>query len=172
MHVAEPVRVAQRLALVHRDRCQRKLLPPPVHDRQVLEVQPPVQRGQRALRAVLEEREVDHVDVEMQHVELVHACPQLVQHRHVRGEVGFQRGGIQADGLIAHRHQPCARLGFGGGEQRDVVAGFDQGVAQPGHHAFGAAVELGRHRFVQRGNLRNLQNRPPSAAASRPRRSS
>ena len=65
-----------------------------------------MQRRHRARRNPLEQREMQQVDVEMQHVELVRALAHLVQHREVRGDVGFERRRIEADRLIAHRREP------------------------------------------------------------------
>ena len=70
VHGRRPVGERQRLALVVADRHQRELRPAAVDLRQVRHVQPAVQGGHRAPCHVGEEREVDHVGVEVQHVEL------------------------------------------------------------------------------------------------------
>ena len=164
---ADPVRIAQRAALVVGNRRERELMPATVHARQILEIQAAMQRRQRVRRAIFEEGELDHVDVEVQHVELIHAAPHIEQHAHVRGEVRLEDGGIQADRLVAHRHQLGARLCFGRCEQRDIVAGVHQCIGEPGHHPFRAAVQFRRYRFIERGDLRDFQVAFPRAARQR-----
>ncbi len=157
-HGACPVGSGQGAPLVIRDRDQRELRPAPINIAQALEVQAAVQGGERPLRIVLEEREVDHVGVEVDDVEVVRAPAHLVQHGHVRGEVRLQRGRIQPDGLIAHGHQLGLGFRVGAGEQGDLVAELDQGVAQVSDDTLGAAVELGGDRLVQRRHLRDLHS--------------
>ena len=48
---------------------------------------------------------MDQVDVEMQDVELGAPLAQLVQHREMRREIGLERGRIEPDGLVTHRHE-------------------------------------------------------------------
>ncbi len=147
-HRAGPVGPGQGLALVVRDRHQRELRPAAVGVRQPLQVQPPVQGGEGLAGRVLEEGELDHVGVEVDDVELIGPPADLVQHGHVRGEVGLQRRGVQPDGLVADGGQFGLGAGVGAGEQGDIVAEIDQGVAEVRHHPFGAAVVPGRDRFV------------------------
>ena len=67
---------------------------------QVLEVEPAVQRGHGPLRQLLEDREVDEIDVEVEDVELVRPAVKLVQHGEMGGEIG-QRVRVEPDGLVA-----------------------------------------------------------------------
>ena len=153
---ADPVGERQMGALVVRDRHQRELGPATVDLRQILQIEPPVQGGHRARGAVLEQREMHHVGVEVQDVEAVLVLAHLGQHRQVGGQVRLQRRGIEADRLVAHGDQVGLGLGVGAGEQGDLVAEIDQGVAQMRHHPFGAAIQLRRNRFVEGGDLGDL----------------
>ena len=55
--------------------------------REVLQVEPAVQRRQGLSGDVGEDRELQQVDMEMQQVELVAAPTHFMQHRQVRGDV-------------------------------------------------------------------------------------
>jgi hypothetical protein len=92
---------------------------------------------------------------------------QLVQ---MRGQVRLQRRGVQPDGLVAHRGQSGGGLRLGAGEQRHVMAQGHQRVGQVRHHPLGAAVQLGRHGFVQRGDLGDTHSQNSLARRPRPRR--
>ena len=120
-----------------------------VDRRQVLEVEPPVQGGERAPGETLEDREVDHVGVEVQHVELFGARPDLGQLAQVRGEVGLERRRIEPDGLVAHGDQMGLGLRPGAGEQGHLVAELHQRVAQVRDDALGAAVQARRDGFIE-----------------------
>ncbi len=52
-----------------------------------------MQRRQRPVGDVLEKRKMHEVDVEMQDIELVGTLADLVQHREMGGDVGFERVG-------------------------------------------------------------------------------
>jgi hypothetical protein len=73
-------------------------------------------------RERLEERKMEEVDVEMQHVELVAPFVQLVQHREMRREVGVERAGIEPDRLVAHGHERGPGPRLGAREQGHLVA--------------------------------------------------
>ncbi len=156
-HRPGPVGPGHGAALVVGDRHQLELRPAAVDGGQVLQVEPAVQGGQGAFGHVLEEGEMDHVGVEVDEVELARAATHLVQHGHVGGEIGLQGRGIEPDGLVTDRRQPGPGLGFRAGEQSDVVSQVHQGVAQVRDHALGAPVELRRNRFVERGDLSDVQ---------------
>jgi hypothetical protein len=121
-----------------------------------------MQRGHGAGRHVLEHREMQHVGVEVDDVELVAPLVQIGQHRQVRGDIRLQRRRVEPDRLIARRRQMRPGARFGAGEQRHVVAQVDQSFAEVGDHALGAAVEPRRHGFVQRRNLGDLHIGGPS----------
>ena len=116
-----------------------------------------MQRGHGPRGKRLEERKVDEVDVEVQHVEVVGAAPHLVQHRQMRGDVGLERRRVESYGLLAHRHEERRRLGFRAREQRDVVSLIHQGIGEVGHDALGSTVKARRNRFGKRGDLRDAQ---------------
>jgi hypothetical protein len=67
---------------------------------------PAVQRRHRALRLVVEDREVELVDVEMQDVELACRSTHLVEHHHVVGN-DVADGRIEPQRLRAAGHQSC-----------------------------------------------------------------
>ncbi len=166
-----PVGLGQRRALRVGNGDQRELRPAAIDPVQILDVEAAVQGGERARGHFLEQRELQHVGVEVQHVELVNAAAHLVQHRQMCGQVGLQGRGIKADGLVAHRRQAGLGGGVSAGEQRDLVAEVDQRVAEVRHDPFRSAIELRGHRFVERGNLSNFHaNRllGPSAAHAVP----
>ena len=156
VHGGLPVGQRQGPPLVVGDRHQAELGPALVDAADILHVQPPVQRGQRLVGVASEHRELDHVGVEMDHVEVVGALQHLGQHDHMRRQIGLQRGRVQPDRLIPHRHQSRACLGVRRGEQGHVMPQIDEGVGQVGHHALGAAVQPWRHGFVQRCDLGDL----------------
>ena len=112
-----------------------------------------MQRGHGPARQLLEEREMDEVDVEVEDVELVRPPMQLVQHGEMGGEIGLQWVRVEPDGLVADGHQPGLGPGVGAGEQHDVMPELDQGVGKMGHDPLGTAVEAGRHRFVEGRHL-------------------
>jgi hypothetical protein len=88
----DPVERRQGLALGVRDRDQRHLGEGAIERRQVGQVLPTVQRGERRGRDLAEQREVQDVDVEMQDVELGAAPPHLVQHDREMGRGSRTRG--------------------------------------------------------------------------------
>ena len=55
------------------------------------------------------------------------------------------------------------------GKERHLVAERDQFLREPRHDTFGAAIKLGRNRFRQRCNLRNVHRIRPSLDMRRPR---
>ncbi len=112
--------------------------------------------------------------MEVDHVEIVGAAAHLGEHRHVGGEVGLQRRGVQPDRLVTHGNQLGLGMRVGAREQGDVVTQIDQRVGQVGHDPFSAAVEARGNGFIKRGNLRDFHcirlpgpnmRRPPSREA-------
>ncbi|MNE46266.1 hypothetical protein D3C80_1405930 [compost metagenome] len=162
MHRRLPVGVGQGVALIVGDGDEAELGPAPIDFGQVLQVQTPMQGGDRLVRQITEEGEMHHVGVEMDDVEIVGAVQHLRQHGHVRGQIGLQRLRVQANGLISHRDQSRPRLGLGAGEQGDVMAQIDQGVGQVGHHPLGAAVETWGHGLIEGRDLGDLHHPTPA----------
>jgi hypothetical protein len=140
-----PVGEGQGAALVVADRDQRELGPALVDGGQVLQVQAAVQGGQGAVGAVAKERELHHVGVEVDDVELVGQGPDLGDLAQVSGEIGFQGRGIKPDGLVANGDQLGLGLGFGAGEQGDVVTEIDERVGQVGDDTLRAAIQTWRN---------------------------
>jgi hypothetical protein len=163
-----PVGERKRFALVVGNRDEPELIPPAVDARQVFHVQATVQGGQGLVRIGSEQREMDHVGMKVDDVELIHAVQNFAQHRQVGGEVGLQRRGVEADSLVANRDQARPGLGVSAGEQGDIVAQIHQGVRQMRHDALGSSIQLRRDGLVKRGDLRDLHDMcsaPPSRAA-------
>ena len=115
-------------------------MPTGIGCRQILQVEPAMQRGHGSRRKILEERKVDEVDVEMQEIELVPAQMKLVQHGKVSRQVRFQRRRVEPNSLVAHRNQSRPRMGLRTREQRDLVPKLDESVGQMRHDPLGAAV--------------------------------
>ena len=120
-----------------------------------------MQGGHRASGDVVEHREMQQVDVEMDDIEAVLRGAQLREHVQVRRDVRFQRRGIQANGLIAAGEKRGLGVGIAAGEQGDLMAQIDQRVGQMRHHPFGAAVKLRRDRLVQGRDLGDFHKRTP-----------
>jgi hypothetical protein len=112
-----------------------------------------MQGGQRETGNVLEERKVQQIGVEMQHIEVVGVLAHLVQQRQMGGDVGFQRGRVEPDRLVAHGHKTRAGPRIGAAEQGDLMAQVDQRVGKVGHDALRAAIQPRRYRFAQRADL-------------------
>src|SRR6266567_4771823 len=149
----DPACEQQRFPLVVRNRYQRVLRPPTIGSGQVLDIEAAVQRRHGPIRAMLEEREMDHVDVKMQHIELIRPQPHFVQHRKMRSKIGLERRRIEPDRLVAHCYDLGARSSAAAREQGDVMPKLDQGVGEMRDDPLGSSVELRRNGFVQRRDL-------------------
>ena len=134
--------------------------------RQVLQVEPTVQRGHGSRRKIFEERKMDEIDMEMQKIEFVPARMKFMQHGQVSGQVRFQRTRIEPNGLIAYRNQRRPCVGLRTREQRDLVPKLHESVGQVRHDAFGAAIQAWRHRLIQRRDLSDFHKMPPIRSAS------
>ncbi len=109
-----------------------------------------MQGGDGLVRQPLEEGEVDHVGVEMDDVEVVGAVQDGGEQGHVRGQVRLERGRVQADGAIAHRHQLGPGAGISAGKQGDFVAQVHQGICQVGDHPLGSTIKTRGNSLIQR----------------------
>ena len=114
-----------------------------------------MQSGDGLVRQLLEHHEMQHVDMEMQDIELLRTAFHFVEHREVSGKIRFERSRVQSDRLIAHHDQLRFRAGVCRGEQRDLVPEIDQGIRQVCDHPLGSTIELRRHGFIQGRNLRD-----------------
>jgi hypothetical protein len=123
------------------------------------------------MRDSLEERQMNEIDVEVDHVEIGDPIAQRVEHREVCGQVGFQRSGIEANRLIAHRHKLRRGSGVGARKQGDIMAELDQCVGQVRDHPLRATVKPGRDRFVQGRDLGNSHRLRIRAEERKARRS-
>jgi hypothetical protein len=141
-HGGEPACVGQRPALVLRDRHQPEHVPLPIDLGEILDVQATMQSRHGLLGVQLEHREVQHVDMKVQHVETAHPPAHFMQHRQMRREIGLELHGrgIEPQRLLAHRDQVSSRPRFRGGEKSHIVSQIDQRIAQPGDDALCAAI--------------------------------
>ena len=62
---------------------------------------------------------------------------------------------IEPQGVRAGGDQTGLGHGIATGEQGHLMALTDEFLGEIGHHAFGAAIVLGWHPLIERGNLRN-----------------
>jgi hypothetical protein len=83
----QPVRAREWFALIIRYRDQGIVVPTRIDLRQVLQVEPTVQRGYGSRRHIFEERKMDEIDMEMQKIEFVPAQMKFMQHGQVSGQV-------------------------------------------------------------------------------------
>ena len=113
-----------------------------------------VQCGHGAGRELVKNREMELVDVKVQHVELRRHLPHLVEHQHVVWN-GIAHRWIEPKRLCAARHELCGGDGLPAGEQRDIMALRHQSLGEIADDSFRASVEARRHAFDQGGNLRN-----------------
>jgi hypothetical protein len=100
------------------------------------------------------------VEVEMQEIELGRTLIDPLQHHHVQ-RVGIAHGTIEPQSARPTGIEPRARHRVAAGKQRDFVAERNQLLGQPRHHALSPAIQLRRHRFRQRGDLRNMHRIGP-----------
>jgi hypothetical protein len=132
-----------------------------------------VQRRHRFVGLLFEHREMHHIHVKVQYIELRGPPFDFVQHDQMCGEVRSQYRGVEADRLIAHRDKTRFGTGIGRGEQGDLMAQLDQGVAQMCNNPFRASVQPGGHSLVQRSDLSDfhaLLQRDGTTNVSAPRR--
>ena len=111
-----------------------------------------MQGRQRRFRELAHQREMEMINVKMQHVEFGDPAAQLFQHQHMIGQ-RIEHLRIEAQRLFAARHQLRRGSRVATGEQRHVVALTDQLFGQIGDDPFGAAVEPGWHAFVEGRDL-------------------
>jgi hypothetical protein len=114
-----------------------------------------VQGGDGAATEGADQRELQDVDVEMKHVELVGALPHLLQHHRMMGQ-GIAHGRVEAQRHIAAGHQFGRGAGIGAGEQRDLVALTHEFLGEIGNDPFGAAIERRRDALIERRDLSDL----------------
>ena len=94
------------------------------------------------------------VDVEVEDVELVRPAAHLVQHGQMGGEIGLQRVRVEPDGLVAARAPACALVRASA--LANSVTSWPRSTSASVRWAtirLRAAVEAGRHRFVEGRDL-------------------
>ena len=72
------------------------------------QIEPAMQRGQRGAGVAARERQMEAVDVEMDHVEIVGALENLLEHHHVQRD-GLGRARVEPYRALAHRDELGAR---------------------------------------------------------------
>src|SRR5262245_39438809 len=102
---AEPVCAGKRFAVAVRNGDQRKFPPALIGAIEIRHIEPAMQCSDRPIGDVLEEREMQKVDVEMQHVELVREFANGVKHGEVTCKVRFEWRRVEPQGLIPYRHK-------------------------------------------------------------------
>ena len=114
----------------------------------------------RAFDEVLHHREMQHVDMEVQHVELVGPSSHLLQHHEVIGQwVLDDRIEPQRDVAAADQLGGCS--GIAAGEQGDVMSLTHQLLGQVGNDPLGPAIELGRYTLGERSDLGDFHQQTP-----------
>lgn len=136
----DPVRIGQGAALVVGDRHELKLRPALIGLRQVFEIQPPMQSGNDLVHVLFKHREMQHIDMKMQHVELLSAAFDFIEHGEMRGEIRFERCRIEADRLIAHGDQLSSGACVCCGKQGHFMAEVDQGIGEMCDDPLGPAI--------------------------------
>ena len=162
-----PVNRWQRLALGVRDRDHRLPGKLAVDSRQFRQVEPTVQRRHMWTAVSPRQREMQVIDVEVNHVEIFGPAVNLVEHDEVMGEL------IYARRVCPQRpwtRSDKSRLGdrIPASEKRNVVPLPDQFFRQIGGDAFCASIVLWWNAFIQWGDLCNPHHsslvRHPGAA--------
>jgi hypothetical protein len=111
-----------------------------------------VQSRQGAVRKCAHEREVQQIDVKMQHVEFVGMAAHFIQHHDViRQRVLHVRIESQCARSAGHQCRRSPRIRTC--KQRHLVALSHEFLGQVRDDAFGAAIELRGHALIERRNL-------------------
>ncbi|CAM2163741.1 hypothetical protein BO443_120084 [Burkholderia orbicola] len=171
VHGAGPRSLRQRLALVVRDRHDRRIRERVEHRLQLRQVEAPVQRRHVRRVEARHQRERQVVEVEVQHVEFVRDPGDLLEEPHMgRHRIADRR--VEPQCARPCRLETGRRDGVAAGEQRHVMAEFDERLGEVGHDTLGAAVEFRRDGFVKRRDLGNSHGCSPVSirGAMTPRR--
>jgi hypothetical protein len=116
-----------------------------------------VQRRQRLVPAIREEREVQVVGVKVQDVELIGTAPHAIEHDQMMDERVLAVA-VEPQRAAVTRFQNGRCLGITAREQSNVVPEPDQFFREIRYHALGPAVEPWRAAFVKRSDLRDLHD--------------
>ena len=118
-------------------------------------VEPPVQRRHGLAPEGAKQEEVrERLGVKMQHVELVLALEDALEHDEELREPVAHVQAQRARGAHWRRGRPRHRVAAR--EERHLVAEANQLLGKIRDHALGAAVEPGRNAFGERGDLSDL----------------
>jgi hypothetical protein len=152
MDSTQPARIVEILLLAVRDRNERKVAKRRIEWSQIRQIQPAVQSGQRPLGEAVYQRSVKHIDVKVQDIELVDPTANLLEHDHVVGQ-SVAHHGIEAQRHFAAGHQPGRSPRVAARKECHLMPLADELFSQKRNHSLCAAIEPGRHAFVERCNL-------------------
>ena len=155
----DPVGLRQRRSLVVRDRDDRHVAELGVDRLEVRDVEPAVERRGVWHAEPPRQREVEVVEVPVNHVEAVG----LGRHRLQLDHLVRQRiddAVIKPQGAGSARDQLRRGLRVTAGEQGDVVALANELLGQVGDDGLGASVSLWRHALDERRHLRDAHRTP------------
>jgi len=116
------------------------------------QVQPAVQSCEEAHAEPAEQRQMQPVNVSMDHVELLGATGHGLQQCRLRGH-WIAAWTAKPKRARPDSVKPGARARVAAREQRHLMSELDEFVDKPGNDTFGAAIEIGRHTFGQWSNL-------------------
>jgi hypothetical protein len=99
---------------------------------------------------------MDQVDMKVQHIEILGALPDLLEHHDMIGQ-SILDPGIEPQSRLGTGDQAGRRLRIAAGEKGHVVTLPHQLFRQKRYDSLGAAVQARWHAFIQRGNLCDLK---------------
>jgi hypothetical protein len=101
---------------------------------------------------ITHKRSMQVIDMKMQDVEIFLATPHLLQHHDVvRQRVSDDR--VEPKGNITAPHQLGSRSRIPAGKQCNLMSLANELFRQVRNDPFSAAIESGRHTFIEWGNL-------------------
>ena len=125
---------------------------PSIERLQIGQVETPVQGRNRRGTQEAKQRKLHDVYVKVQHVKLIVALPQVVEHQHMM----WQRVGhrlVEPQRHWAATNQPGSRLGIPAGKQRHLVPSAHELLGYVRDDALGTTVQPRRNALRQRRNL-------------------
>jgi hypothetical protein len=154
MNGGQPVQARKRCALALRDRDERSIGKAPRHQRQIRQIEPAVQRGEKWRSQPAQERQVHPVQMGMDHVEIAGPFGDRLE-QHGTGGSRIRTRAAQAQGPGTDWYEAGSGAGVPAREQRDVMIQADQFVCQPRDHALSPAVQFWRDALSEGRDLRD-----------------
>ena len=158
MDGGDKIAAGDRLALVVGDRHQGHFAKTEVKRFEIVEILSAVQRRYGAMSCWSEQGKVKLVDVEMQNVEFVGALAHPIEHQHVVWN-RVPHIGVEPERHGGTGHEVGGGYRVAARKQRHIVTQLDQFVGQIRDNSLGSAVQLRRHTFPQRRDLRDFHCR-------------